>query len=86
MSTITVDTLELVSELKQAGIPQEQAEAVVRTIVKAHEGLVTTAHLDRLETKLDGKFAVVDAKFDKLTWMLAAVLGVALANFAKQFF
>jgi len=29
MITITFDTLELVNKLKTAGIPQEQAEAVV---------------------------------------------------------
>jgi hypothetical protein len=29
MTTITIDTLELVNKLKTAGIPQEQAEAVV---------------------------------------------------------
>jgi hypothetical protein len=34
MTTITFDTLELVDKLKNAGIPQEQAEAVVRVIAK----------------------------------------------------
>ena len=29
MTTITFDTLELVNKLKTAGIPQEQAEAIV---------------------------------------------------------
>ena len=29
MTTITFDTLELVDKLKSAGIPQEQAEAIV---------------------------------------------------------
>ena len=32
MTTITFDTLELVDKLKNAGIPQEQAEAVVRVV------------------------------------------------------
>ena len=41
MTTITFDTQELVRELCTSGIPQEQAEAVVRTIVTAHEGLAT---------------------------------------------
>ena len=35
MTTITFDTLELVDKLKAAGIPQEQAEAVVRGIADA---------------------------------------------------
>jgi hypothetical protein len=29
---------------------------------------------------------VVDAKMDKLSWMLAAVLALSAANFAKQYF
>ena len=41
MTTITFDTLELVDKLKTAGIPQEQAEAVVRVIAEAQNGLVT---------------------------------------------
>jgi len=86
MATITFDTQQLVRELCTSGIPQEQAEAVVRIIVTAHEGLATKHDLALLETKLDGKFAVIDVKFDKVQWMLAAVLAVAVANFAKQFF
>lgn len=86
MSTVTFDTQELVRELRSSGVSQEQAEAVVRTIVKSHDGVVTRADLDRLETKLDGKFAVVDAKFDKMTWMIGVLIAIAAANFAKQFF
>lgn len=86
MSTVTFDTQELVRELRSSGISQEQAKAVVRTIVKSHDGVVTRADLDRLETKLDGKFAVVDAKFDKMTWMIGVLIAIAAANFAKQFF
>ena len=46
MSTLTFDTQELVRELCSAGMAQEQADAVVRTIVKAHTELVTQAHMD----------------------------------------
>ncbi|HMW17514.1 MAG TPA: DUF1640 domain-containing protein [Accumulibacter sp.] len=86
MSTITFDTQELVRELHASGLPSEQAEAVVRAIVKSHDGLITKKDLDRLETKIDGKFAVVEAKFDKLSWMMSVLIAVAAANFAKQFF
>ena len=86
MSTITFDTQELVRELRTSGMPQEQAEAVVRTIVTSHNGLATKSDIERLEMKLDGKFALVDAKFDKLSWMLGILIALAVANFAKQFF
>jgi hypothetical protein len=52
--------------------------------------VVTREHFDakvaNLRTDMDTKFAVVDAKMDKLSWMLGAVLALAAANFAKQFF
>ncbi|MCF8212069.1 MAG: CCDC90 family protein [Rhodoferax sp.] len=86
MSTITFDTQALVQELQASGLPAEQAQAVVRAIVKSHDGLVTKADLDRLEAKIDGKFAVIDAKFDKMTWMISVLIAIAVANFAKQFF
>jgi hypothetical protein len=35
MATVTFDTLQLVEQLRTAGIPQEQAEAVVRVIAKS---------------------------------------------------
>jgi hypothetical protein len=46
MTTITFDTLELVDKLKSAGIPQEQAEAVVRVIAEAQDELITKSYLD----------------------------------------
>jgi hypothetical protein len=73
-------------ELRTSGIPQEQAEAVVRTIVKSHDGLATKNDFERLELQLDDKFALVDAKFDKLSRMMGILIAIAAANFAKQFF
>ena len=86
MSTITFDTQELVQELRAAGMPAEQAYAVVRTIVKSHTELATKHDIERLELRLDSRFALVDAKFDKLTWMMGILIALALANFAKRFF
>ncbi|MDD5296299.1 MAG: hypothetical protein PHU46_05240 [Rhodocyclaceae bacterium] len=83
MSTITFDTLALVQELKQAGIPQDQAEAMVKVIAKAQAGLVTQEHFDhrieQLETRMAGRFTL-------LQWMMGAMIALAVANFAKQFF
>jgi hypothetical protein len=36
--------------------------------------------------RMENRFALVDAKFDKLTWMMGILIAIALANFAKQFF
>ena len=86
MSTIIFDTQELVRELRTAGLPQEQAEAVVRTMVKAQSELVTHSDLERLEIKLERRMDGLDAKMDKLSWMMGIVIAIAIANFAKQFF
>ncbi len=90
MGTVTFDTQEFVSKLRAAGLDEKQADAVVRVIADAQSHLVTREHFDAkaelFETKFDAKFAVVEAKMEKLSWMLGAVLAVAIANFAKQFF
>ena len=40
----------------------------------------------RLDAKMEARFALVDGKFDKMTWMISAVIALAAANFARQFF
>lgn len=78
MSTITFDTQELVSELRTSGIPQEQAEAVVRTIVKSHAELVT-------KSDLQIELAPIRADLLVIKWMMGVLIAIASANFAKQF-
>ena len=79
MSTVTFDTLDFTRRLREAGFDEKQAETVVRVLSDAQDRLVTREYFD-------ARMAVVDAKFDKVTWMLGAVLALAIANFAKQFF
>lgn len=90
MSTITFDTHEFVGRLRAAGFDEKQAETIVRVVAEAQSGTVTREHFDSritlLEAKVDAKFAVVDAKFDKMTWMIGVLIAIAAANFAKQFF
>ncbi|MDP3639260.1 MAG: hypothetical protein Q8R51_17955 [Azonexus sp.] len=83
MSTITFDTLDFTRRLREAGFDERQAEAVVRVMADAQSTLVTREHFDAkmetLETRLD-------AKIDKLSWMMGILIALAVANFAKQFF
>lgn len=83
MSTITFDTLDFTRKLREAGFDERQAEAVVRVMADAQTALVTREHFDAkietLETRLD-------AKMDKLSWMMGIIIALAVANFAKQFF
>ena len=66
-------------KLRDAGFDEKQSKTVVRVLADAQDSLVTREHFDF-------KFSLIDAKLHKLSWMLAAVLALAAANFAKHFF
>lgn len=76
---ITFDTLDATRRLRDAGFDEKQAETVVRVLADAQASLVTREHFD-------SKFAVMDAKMDKLSWMMGILIALAAANFAKQYF
>ena len=80
MSSITFDTHKFVKDLRESGIPEPQAEAFVR----AQQEILSQALDTTLVTKRD--IEQLDAKIDKVTWMLGALMAIAAANFAKQFF
>jgi len=79
MTTITFDTLKLVDKLKAAGIPQEQAEAVVRVIAEAQDELVT-------KTYLDIKLSPILTDLAVLKWMIGVLLAGVLSLVLKAFF
>ncbi len=80
MSTITFDTLKFVSRLEQSGISREHATA----FVEAQRDALSDALDATLATKAD--FAEVKSELGLHRWMLGAVLALAVANFAKQYF
>jgi len=73
------DTLLLVDKLKEAGIPSEHAEAVVRAIGDAHSSLVTKIDLEPSLAPLRTDLAV-------LKWMTAALLAGVMSLVLKTFF
>ena len=79
MTTITFDTLELVDKLKTAGIPQEQAEAVVRVIADAQIKLVTKDDLEISLSPLKTDLAV-------LKWMIGILIAGVMSLVLKTFF
>ena len=80
MSAITFDTLKFAERLEKAGLTREQASA----IAEAQKDALSEALDTTLATKSD--IAVLDAKVDKLPWMMGILIALAVANFAKQFF
>jgi hypothetical protein len=90
MTTITFDTLHLVDKLKLAGIPQEQAEAVIRVIAQAQDQLVTK---DDLKSALDDvinpiKIDLAILKTDSLAikWMMGILIAGVMSIVIKTFF
>ncbi len=79
MTTITFDTLELVDKLKTAGIPQAQAEAVVRVIAEAQNRLVTKDDLEIALSPLKTDLAV-------LKWMMGILIAGVMSILIKTFF
>lgn len=90
MTTITFDTLELVDKLKNAGIPQEQAEAVVRVIADAQETLVSNITLDHrlkeTELRSDARFERIDGELKLNRWMLGILIAGVMSLVLKTFF
>lgn len=82
MATITFDTHEFVSKLREAGFDEKQAEAVVRVVASAQGELVTRDYLD---LKLEKEFSPIRAELLVIKWMMGALIAIAIANFAKQF-
>ncbi len=88
MSTITFDTLKFVERLEKAGVSREQASAMA-------EAFKDASGEAEIATRKDVALAVAEIKTDLanvrgeialVKWMLGAVLAIAIANFAKQFF
>ena len=90
MTTITFDTLELVDKLKTAGISQEQAEAVVRVIAEAQDGLVTKHDLteakNEIKADMNVRFERIDGELKLNRWMLGVLLAGVISLVLKAFF
>ncbi len=94
MSAITFDTLKFVERLEKAGASRELASALVEvqkeslaeimdsTLATKNDIRTVRDDLVKADRRMDG----LDAKFDKLSWMMGILIALAVANFAKQFF
>jgi hypothetical protein len=91
MSTITFDTLKFVKQLEASGVPPGQAEAFVLAQQQIlsdvlDSTLATKADLLATKNELKLDIAGLRGEMANVKWILGAVLAVAIANFAKQFF
>jgi hypothetical protein len=81
MSSITFDTHKFVKKLEAAGASPELAEALAEAYKEANSETEVATKRDLRELGLQ-----MDNKLEKLTWMVAALIAIAVANFGKQFF
>ena len=87
MTTITFDTLKFVERLKAAGVPEEQAKAIMEVQKEtwgeaAAVTLATKPDIDRLECKL----LEHDGEFKLLKWILGLVLAAEVMPWLIKLF
>ncbi len=86
MTTVTFDTLELTRRLETAGVPREQAIAIVQAIAEAQDRLATKADITAALAPLERKLVEHDGEFKLIKWMLGLLLGGVLSLLLKAFF
>ncbi len=81
MSAITFDTHKFVRKLQEAGFDEKQAEGLTDAMRAAIDE-------SELVTKKDLQIELspIKADLNLLKWMMGALIAIAVANFAKQFF
>ncbi len=88
MTAITFDTLKFMHRLRDAGMPEPQAEAIAEAFKEAsgEAELVTKRDIDRLEAKIDAGKAEVMAELRLNRWMAGLLLAGVMSLILKAFF
>lgn len=98
MASITFDTLKFVERLERSGISREQASAIaeaqkdsfseVLDSTLATKGDINSLKIEISTMKGDIKTEITGLKGEmtSIKWMMGVLVGLAIANFAKQFF
>ncbi|MDD5242164.1 MAG: DUF1640 domain-containing protein [Sulfuricella sp.] len=81
MSSITLDTHRFVRKLQEAGFDEKQAEGLIEAMRAAIEESELVTKKD-----LQIELAPIKADLNLLKWMMGALIAIAAASFAKQFF
>lgn len=94
MSAITFDTLKFAERLEKAGMPREQASALAEaqrdSLAEVMDAqLATKGDISAVKLEIAGlrtDMAGLRGEVSTVKWMLGALVALAIANFAKQFF
>ncbi|CAK0771771.1 DUF1640 domain-containing protein [uncultured Gammaproteobacteria bacterium] len=82
MTTITFDTLKFVHRLRDAGIPEPQAEAIAEAFKDASGEADLATKADVADVRRD----IAEAKVDLLKWMFGALAAQTAFLSAIKFF
>ena len=87
MTTITFDTLKFVERLKAAGVPEEQAKAIMEAQKEAlgEAALLTLATKSDIE-RIERKQLEHDGEFKLLKWMMGLVLAAEVMPWIVKLF
>jgi hypothetical protein len=87
MAAVMFDTHKFVRKLQEAGFEEKQAEGISEALRDAQDSadIATKRDLKELELKIESRFEQLKGEVNLVKWMLGAILGLAIANFAKQF-
>jgi hypothetical protein len=87
MATITFDTHKFVRKLKESGFEEKQAEGIADAFKDAsgEAELATKRDIEQTRSEIREFKAEMTGELKLNRWMLGAILGMAIANFAKQF-
>lgn len=75
MTTYTIDTAAAIKRMADAGLPREQAEAIVETFAESNEALASKADLDRLEARLTMRIIAAQVATATLLFLLLKFFG-----------
>ena len=81
------DTHKFVRKLKESGFEEKQAEGIAEAFqdASAEAELATKRDVELIRAEIRELKAEMTGEMKLNRWMLGVVLGVAIANFAKQF-
>ncbi len=87
MAAVMFDTHKFVRKLKESGFEEKQAEGIAEAFqdASAEAELATKRDVELIRAEIRELKAEMTGEMKLNRWMLGAVLGVAIANFAKQF-
>ncbi|MFM8341835.1 MAG: DUF1640 domain-containing protein [Methylomonas sp.] len=87
MATITFDTHKFVRKLNESGFEERQAEGIADAFKDAsgEAELATKRDIKQIRSEIREFKAEITGELKLNCWMLGAILGMAIANFAKQF-